>query len=324
MPSSPLRLIADIGGTHTRFALVRAGSTQLEAQRTLQTRTYASLGEAGRVYLHETRARPDEACLAVAGPIDGDTVRLTNHSWEFSQRALANELGVERLRVINDFEAIALALPHLDASVLLPIGGGTARTGHPLALLGPGTGLGVAQLVPTPGGFQAIPTEGGHASIGPADRDELSIITSLLDAGEHVSRETLLSGPGLERIHRALCSLRTCKPQALPAAEIQTRAVAGDDLLCRDALEIFCAFLGTAAADQALCCGALGGVYIAGGIVPRFTTFLQHSRFRARFETNGPMSAYLRAIPVHVIMHHDPGLLGAAVANIDPTKENMP
>lgn len=320
MSSPVLRLVADIGGTHTRFALSR-DHAHLEARRTLLTREYASLGAAARSYLQETGAQPNEACLAVAGPVDGDTVRLTNHGWEFSRLALADELGIERLRVINDFEAIALALPRLGDAALQQIGGGTARSGRPFALLGPGTGLGVAQLVPTSDGFQAVPTEGGHASIGPADESELAIIAALLDAGERISRETLLSGPGLERIHRILCRLRAETGNALSAAQIQERAVAGEDPTCREALEHFCAFLGTAAADQALCCGAQGGVYIAGGIVPRFTDFLRRSRFRNRFEDKGPMSGYVRSIPVYVITHPDPGMFGAALADIDTYQE---
>lgn len=321
MPPIPTRLIADVGGTHTRFALAHADA-QPDALRTFQTQDYASLGEAARAYLQETGARPQEACFAVAGPVDGSTIRLTNHCWEFSRDSLAAELGIERLRVINDFEAIALALPHIDASALLRIGGGAACSGLPLALLGPGTGLGVVQLIVTSDGFQAVPTEGGHASIGPADETELAIIGSLLGSGEPVSREALLSGPGLERIHRALCKLRSRDVEAVSAAQIQVRGVEGSDPVCRETLEHFCAFLGTAAADQALCSGARGGVYIAGGIVPRFTGFLQSSRFRARFESRGPMSAYLRAIPVHVITHSQPGLLGAAVARIDQFQES--
>lgn len=322
-PMSPaaLRLVADVGGTHTRFALAQAGEF-LDGPRTLPTRAFASLAEAAHAYLRECGARPDEACIAVAGPVDADTVRLTNHDWEFSHRALAAELGVARLGVLNDFEAIALALPHLGATERLAIGGGTARAGKPLVALGPGTGLGVAQLVPTRDGFQAIATEGGHASIGPANAEELRMIAALLEAGEHASRESLLSGPGIERIHRAVCALRAHTCEAQSAAQIQQRAVDGTHPCCRESLEHFCAFLGTAAADQALCCGAQGGVYIAGGIVPRFTDFLRHSRFRARFEDKGPMSAYLRAIPVFVITRSDPGLLGAALATIDQSQEN--
>lgn len=321
MSTTEVRLVADVGGTHTRFALSR-GSEFIDAPRTLSTRAFSSLGDAARSYLEQTGVHPHEACFAVAGPIDADTVRLTNHCWEFSQRALARELGIREFRVINDFEAIALAVPHLADTEVVQIGGDMLRPDRPLAVLGPGTGLGVAQLIPVQGGFRAVPTEGGHASIGPVDHAELQIIATLIDDGIPVSRESLLSGPGIERLYHAVSLIRSGTADSLSAAEIQVRAVAGSDPSCSEALAHFCAFLGTAAADQALCTGAQGGVYIAGGIVPRFTAFLQSSRFRARFETSGPMNGWLRTIPVYVITHHHPGLLGAALAPIHPSEEN--
>ena len=226
-------------------------------------------------------------------------------------------VGLQRLRVINDFEAIALALPALAADELLQIGGGTAVRGSPMAVLGPGTGLGVAQLIATRDGFQPVSTEGGHASIGPCDEAELQLFATLMRNGQHLCREALLSGPGIERIYWALCLDAGSAYHGYTAAEIQAHAVAGSDATCRAALEHFCAFLGTAAGDQALCCGAQGGVFIAGGIVPRFTEFLRHSRFRARFEAKGPMRDYVSAIPVYVITRENPGMLGAARADLD-------
>ncbi len=316
MPVPPHRLVADIGGTNTRFALGGADG-QLRAPLALATRRFDSLADAARSYLASTGARPREACFAVAGPVSGDSVRLTNHRWAFSIAALRDALGLERLRVINDFEAIALALPALGAEELLQVGGGEPLHGRPMAVLGPGTGLGVAQLIATRGGFQPVSTEGGHASIGPCDEAELKIFATLMRNGQLLCREALLSGPGLERIYWALCLDGGGDYHGYSAAEIQAHAVAGSDATCRAALEHFCAFLGTAAGDQALCCGAQGGVFIAGGIVPRFTEFLRRSRFRARFEDKGPMRDYVRAIPVYVITRENPGMLGAARADLD-------
>ncbi len=316
MPPVPQRLVADIGGTNTRFALAGADG-RLHAPLTLATRRFDSLADAAQSYLESSGARPREGCIAVAGPVSGDAVRLTNHRWEFSIAALREGLGLERLRVINDFEAIALALPALAADELLQIGGGTAVRGSPMAVLGPGTGLGVAQLIATRGGFQPVSTEGGHASIGPCDEAELQLFATLMRNGQHLCREALLSGPGIERIYWALCLHAGSAYHGYTAAEIQAHAVAGSDATCRAALEHFCAFLGTAAGDQALCCGAQGGVFIAGGIVPRFTEFLRHSRFRARFEAKGPMRDYVSAIPVYVITRENPGMLGAARADLD-------
>ena len=316
MPPRPQRLVADIGGTNTRFALADAQG-RLHAPLTLATRRFDSLADAARSYLESTGARPREGCIAVAGPVSGDAVRLTNHRWEFSIAALREGLGLQRLRVINDFEAIALALPALAADELLQIGGGEPVRGSPMAVLGPGTGLGVAQLIATRGGFQPVSTEGGHASIGPCDEAELQILATLMRNGQHLCREALLSGPGIERIYWALCLAAGSAYHGYSAAEIQAHAAAGSDATCRAALEHFCAFLGTAAGDQALCCGAQGGVFIAGGIVPRFTEFLRHSRFRERFEAKGPMREYVSAIPVFVITRENPGMLGAARADLD-------
>jgi len=316
MAPVPQRLVADIGGTNTRFALAGADG-RLHAPLTLATRRFASLADAARAYLEATGARPREACIAVAGPVSGDAVRLTNHRWEFSIAALREELALAQLRVINDFEAIALALPALAADELLQIGGGAPVRGRPMAVLGPGTGLGVAQLIATRGSFQPVSTEGGHASIGPCDEAELQLFATLMRNGQHLCREALLSGPGIERIYWALCLHAGSAYHGYTAAEIQAHAVAGSDATCRAALEHFCAFLGTAAGDQALCCGAQGGVFIAGGIVPRFTEFLRHSRFRARFEAKGPMRDYVSAIPVYVITRENPGMLGAARADLD-------
>ncbi len=316
MAPSPQRLVADIGGTNTRFALA-GPEGRLLAPQTLATRRFDSLADAARSYLESTGARPREACIAVAGPVTGDTVRLTNHRWAFSIAALREGLGLARLRVINDFEAIALALPALAADDLVQVGGAAPVRGRPMAVLGPGTGLGVAQLIATRGGFQPVSTEGGHASIGPCDEGELQIFATLMRNGQQLCREALLSGPGIERIYWALCLNRGGDYHGYSAAEIQAHAVAGSDATCHTALAHFCAFLGTAAGDQALCCGAQGGVFIAGGIVPRFTEFLRHSRFRARFEAKGPMRDYVSAIPVYVITRDNPGMLGAARADLD-------
>ncbi len=315
MPASALRLVADIGGTNARFAL--ADSTgSLHELRTLGTRQHETLLDAARSYLAQSSARPRSACFAVAGPVHDDHVAMTNHTWSFSVSGTRQGLGLEELRVINDFEAIAIALPALAPGELRQIGGGSPVGGRPKVVLGPGTGLGVAQLIDTGTGFEPIATEGGHASIGPSDAAELRILAALLHSGEDVRRETLLSGPGLERIYRILCAQGGADSGGLHAAQIQAHAVAGSNAICVAALEQFCAFLGTAAGDQALCCGAEGGVYLAGGILPRFGAFLESSRFRQRFEDKGPRHDYMRCIPVFLVVAPNPGLLGAARATL--------
>lgn len=318
MTGQTSRLVADIGGTNTRFAIATAGGELLKPA-TLETRRAGSLPQAAEAYLQRIDLpRPERGCFAVAGPIEGDAVRLTNHDWEFSVEEVRRELGLEQLRVINDFEAIALALPALGAGDLIQVGGDRPVPGRPKAVLGPGTGLGVAQLVETHEGFVPIATEGGHASIGPRDEAELQILATLLRHGQQLSREALLSGPGIERIYWALCMQGGGAYEGHTAAEIRQHAVDGTDPVCRRALLHFCAFLGTAAGDQALCCGAEGGVYIAGGIVRRFTDFLRASRFRERFEDKGPMHDYVCKIPVYVISRDNPGMIGAARAPLGP------
>lgn len=311
MSAATERLIADIGGTHSRFALARPGGRP-RAVRTLLNREHASLAEAARSYLEAERAAPESACFAVAAPVHEGEMRLVNYPWVFSRAALLEALGLRRLRLVNDFEAIAHALPALAADELIPLGGGCAEAGAVQVVLGPGTGLGVAQLVPCGSGAHVLATEGGHASIGARDSAELALLTELMRDGAYLCRESLLCGPGLERIHAALAVLAGEPAPRLDAAEIQRRAVAGECARAVAALGHFCAFLGTAAGDQALASGARGGVYLAGGILPRFVEFLRASRFRARFEDKGPMSDYVRRIPTWLICCEHPGLLGAA------------
>jgi glucokinase len=220
---------------------------------------------------------------------------------------------MDQLRVINDFEAIAHALPQLRPADLATVGGGEAEMGAPVVVIGPGTGLGVGLRVPAREGAMVVSTEGGHACLGARDETEAALLHELLRSGLYPSRELLISGAGLERLHRLVCGYGVGE-RLLEAATIQQRAVEGNDATCVAALQHFCAFLGTAAGDQALGCGARGGVFIAGGIVRRFVPFLRQSAFRSRFEERGPMTHYAQRIPTWVICHDNPGLLGAAHA----------
>jgi glucokinase len=311
------RLVGDIGGTNARFALAHADGRLCE-QRTFETREYASLAMVLDLFLAALRdAPPRSACLGVAGPVDGDQVRLTNGSWAFSIARLRAHLKLDALAVINDFEAVAHAVPLLADADTLRIGGAASDKQQPMVVLGAGTGFGVALLVPVAGSHRIIATQGGHASIGASDDSESRILEALRHGEAPVSREDILSGSGLEALYRSICHSRNVACQSLSAVDISARAVAGSDPECRAALDQFCAFLATAAADQALCCGARGGVYIAGGIVPSIVAYLQNSRFRFRFDNHRTMHEYLAPIPVHVITHPHPGLLGAARLSIE-------
>ena len=319
-PSSTLpRLLADIGGTNARFAWQDGDGAALHDQHTLTVSDHVSLADAMRAYLaHIGREAPPCCAIGVATPITGDAVSLTNSHWSFSVDAVRRELGFERFVVINDFTALALALPDLPASELRQLGGGAPIAGTPLALIGPGTGLGVSGLVPStePGRWAALQGEGGHVTLAASNAREAAVLQVLHDRFGHASAERAVSGQGLEALHHAVCTvdgLRVATP--LTAAEISERALAADDESCVEVLNLFCAFLGSVAGNLALTLGARGGVYIGGGIVPRLGEAFERSRFRECFEAKGRFNRYLAAIPVYVIQAKvSPALLGAARA----------
>ncbi|GAA4375992.1 glucokinase [Actinomadura verrucosospora] len=303
-------LVADVGGTNARFALIDGPDGALSEVRALPTRDYPGLAEAAAAYLDAVGARPVAACLAVAGPVVNGTFHLTNAGWpKGDPEAVRAHLGLAHLDVINDFEALALALPHLGGDDLVPIGRGDADPGAPLAVVGPGTGLGVAGLVRTPSGPVPLPGEGGHVDV-PAATDRELLVARLLRAEKGAaSAEYLLSGAGLARIRRYLAAI-----DGRPALDLTPRQISEDrdDPLSREAVEMFCALLGSHAGNVALTLGARGGVYLGGGILPRIVDVLRGSAFRARFEGKPPVEDYLRAIPTALIVHPGPALVGAA------------
>lgn len=303
-------LLADIGGTNARFALGSADGT-IAAVRRLPTSEHASLVDAARRYLEETGASPSHAAVAVAGPIEGDAVRLTNVAWQFSVEEVRSALGLERLALLNDFEAQAMALPYLGPGDLVQVGGGTVWPRQPKAVLGPGTGLGVAGLVPGGHGrWIAVSSEGGHVTMAAADADEATVLETLRRRLGHVSAERVISGQGLVNLYLALGGREA---DAEPA-DVAEWALAGTDLVAAHALDMFQAMLGTVAGDLALTLGARGGVYIAGGIIPRFVARFAEGPFRARFEDKGRFAEWLRDVPTFVVVHEEPAFLGLAHA----------
>lgn len=312
MPAAPLALLADIGGTNARFALGAADGT-VSAVRRLPTAGHPSLVDAARHYLAETSAAPQLAAFAVAGPVTGDAVRLTNLAWQFSAAEVRDALGLERLLLLNDFEAQALALPHLDAAGLVQIGRGEIESRAPKAVLGPGTGLGVAGLLPDGNdGWMALPSEGGHVTMAAADDDEARVLATLRREFGHVSAERVISGPGLVNLYRALGGTAADEP-----AEVAARGLDGGDAIAAKALDIFQAMLGTVAGDLALTLNARGGVYVAGGIVPRLIERFPAGPFRRRFEDKGRFTEWLRAVPTFVVVHAEPAFVGLVRAAFD-------
>jgi len=306
-----LRLLADIGGTNARFAL-QSQAGGVDDVEVLAVADYPTPGAAICAYLANARGRGlasdsvRHAALAIANPVEGDAIRMTNSHWHFSTEALRQELGLTTLLVVNDFAALAMALPHLALEGRRQVGGGAAQPGRPLGLIGPGTGLGVSGVVPAGNRWIALPGEGGHVSFAPNDRDEVAILEALWGEYGHVSAERLLSGMGLELIHWARTGKR------LQAAAISAAALDGSSGDCQGTVHVFCGILGGVAGNVALTLGATGGMYIGGGIVPRLGPLFEGSAFRARFEDKGRLAGYLARIPTYLITEEFPALRGVS------------
>jgi glucokinase len=294
--SPAARLLGDVGGTNARFAWQDAEGAPLCDAVTLPCAAFASLADAMRAYLHQAgRAAPPCCAIGIANPVTGDQVRMTNHHWAFSVAALRSEFGFEWLVVINDFAALALALLDLAPHELHQVGGGTPVPDAALALIGPGTGLGVSGLLPTgePGRWVALHGEGGHVTLAPGNAREAAVLHRLQQDHGHASAERAVSGQGLVALRKAVCELDgLAAGPPFSASEISARALDGSDAACVEALDLFCAFLGVAG-NLALTLGARGDVYIGGGIVPRLGTAFERSRFRVCSKPRGAFAATL-------------------------------
>jgi len=310
-------LIGDIGATNARFALLEDGRPH--GIEILSVADHPSLGGAIEAYFAKVGVaeRPRQGALAVAGPVTGDFLSFTNHPWSFSIRALTRDLGFDRLEVVNDFVAAALGVLRLGPGDRRQVGRGEAAADSPIAVIGPGSGLGVSSLVPCDcGGGRAwmpLPGEGGHVTLSTVTLREAAIVDRLHRAGyDHVSAERLVSGPGLATLYATLAALDGEAEAPLEPAEVTARALTGEDPRAVEAVQIFCSLLGTVAGNLALVLGARGGVYIAGGIVPRLGDLFDQSPFRTRFTAKGRMQVYLDPIPTYVITHKLPAFLGLA------------
>ena len=304
-------LMADIGATTTRCALLDDSGQEL-APETFENADFTGVEGVLRIYLDHRRAsdRPSRAALAVAAPIVGDEVQMINIGWRFSQNDLQKALNLKRLQVVNDFAAIAWALPQLTAADVVQIGGGERVPRTTLAALGPGSGLGVSALVPASDGWAVMTGEGGHVSMAAATREEQDVIASLRDRFDgHCSAERVLSGPGLVNLYVTLAEMAGRGRPTVNPEDVTNLAKQGEPL-ARKTVAMFFAMLGTVAANVAVLTGARGGVYIAGGIVPRLVEPLRKSEFRARFEAKGRYRQYLAAIPTHVITAPLPAFRG--------------
>jgi glucokinase len=305
-------LVADVGGTNARLALSNLDDNSIGSIRNYLCDDFNSLAEILDLYLSELDVKILDACIAIACPIHGDTVTMTNQSWTFSIEEIKRRLSLRTLKVINDFTAISYAIPTLKENQLIQIGGTKPQPGFPKAVYGAGTGLGVAHLVPTNDQWLSISGEGGHQAFAPSNEEEDNILKYLRKTYGHVSVERILSGPGLVNIHNAVRYSRGLEIVDLTPQEITTRASNNECEICVDVLDIFCSVFGRFGGDLALNIGAFGGVYIAGGVIPKFLEYFLNSNFREAFLDKGRFKDYLKDIPVYLINAEQVGLLGAA------------
>jgi len=311
-------IVADIGGTNARFGLVQecTQAIHITEQHVFDCSQYDTFSHVLHAYLSLVpNFQPKNICIAIAGPIIGDSVKMTNLQWTFSIKQIKQQFELERFEVINDFAAQALAVTQLHATDLITIQPGELLATAPKTILGPGTGLGVASLVHTRQGWIALPGEGGHANFAPSSLLEIEIFKILRNAEQYVSLETLLCGNGLIRLHTALSEINgtiSKNTETLLPADITKEALHDKKSISYKTLCVFCRVLGGAAGNIALTVGARGGVYLTGGILPRVSNILLESDFKESFNSKGVMQPYVEKIPAYLITHPQPALLGAA------------
>jgi glucokinase len=304
-------LLADIGGTNARFALLADGVIgppvilPVAGFPTPEAAMEAALAELSPGMAAEG------AVLAVAGPVSAGTARLTNAPWRFAEAAIAAHFGLRHARLVNDFQALAHALPHLSSADLIPIGTARAEPGAPMLVLGPGTGLGCAALLPgPPQGPIVVPTEGGHIGLAPVDTVEDAVVAGLRARCGRAGAEEALSGRGIANLHAVVAGLRGAAVPDRDATAVV--AAAGDCPVAAEALRLFLSLLAGFAGDIALAWGARGGVFLAGGILPRLAPGLDQAAFRARFEDKAPMAGWMQGVPLFIVTHPAPAFPGLA------------
>jgi glucokinase len=305
-------LLADIGATYARFVVLDRGALQPPTR--LNVRDFATPERAIRAFIDAQPAdvRPRRAVLAAAGPLVGRQIVMTNAGWTVDADTLRDEFRFASVTLLNDFAALAWSLPALSSADLRYIGPEIAADGPVRAVIGPGTGFGVAALAQGEAEEVVLVTEGGHATLSTDTPRQDAIGGILRRKFGHVSIERGLCGKGLADLCQAVAAVDGLDKATYEAPEIVERARGGGCALSRATLEIFCELLGSVAGNIALTLGARGGVYIAGGMVPRFVDFIVGSRFREHFEGKGRLASYLAAIPTAVIVHPQPTFLGLA------------
>ncbi len=312
-------LIADIGGTNSRFAVLNEDGTLTDLLTFPIAEGSDFAAEVAERVIPAFASRPRSALLALAGLIDGERVKIVNGGWYVEPRRLQTVIGLDEVVLINDFEALALALPALQDNDLVRIGGGRFAQEETKLVIGPGTGLGIAALIPAGDRWLPVATEGGHMDFGPAHPREFEIWPFLSPTGARVQVETVLSGRGIENLYRAIVTVEGAKPEPFKAAEVVTRAEAGD-VAASEALDIFAACLGRLAGDMVLLYLSRGGVFVAGGIPPRIVDRFTNGIFRSAFVDKAPFHDALEAVGTTLVVHKAPAFVGAAELIRDPSR----
>ena len=310
-----LALVGDIGGTNSRFGLVEPGSTQLSRVAVQKNDNFTSLEDSIAAYIQSQGLTGlASAAVAVAGPVEGEWVALTNRDWRFTRETLRTAAKARSFRLLNDFEALALALPHLAGDDIVQIGGETPAKPAVKIVLGPGTGLGMATLAPLPeGGWMALPGEVGHISLPVQTREEFEWREKMTLPGVLFESEDAITGGGLLRMYRAVAE----HPALSTPEEVLQAALAGTDEAAVKTLDQFITWLARIAGDAAMTMQARGGVYLAGGIAPSIVDVLKTGTFRTIFQEKGRLAHVMRPIPVYVIVDRFPAFKGCAAAIAD-------
>lgn len=317
-------LVADIGGTNARFALAEysgAGVSVREVQA-FRVEDFETIRDAVHAYLEAVAVKPAVACFAVAAPTTDAVIAFTNSPWVLDTAEMKAELALRKFEVVNDFEALASGVRWLQKDDLLPVKSGAGDPAAPVLVIGPGTGLGQALIVPFGGRDRIVATQGGHVAFAPRDEEEIEILKFVAREHRRVSLERLLSGRGLVNIHRALCSLAGVQRVSLRADEITNAALTREYPIAVKAVELFCAVLGAAAGDAVMATGARGGVVLGGGILPKIREIFLKSRFIDRFLDKGRMREYVEDVPVSLIIRDGAALIGAASRLREADNEN--
>ena len=318
-------LIGDIGGTNARFALADPLVPGFSMQKTYACAKFETADLAIRTYLNDVGSHsPSVICLAAAGPVVENTIRLTNNNWIIDADALGQDFTGTSVKLLNDFEAIAYSIPFLapgdSLSLGLPEASSVDEQRYRFGIVGPGTGLGYAALYKREGVLVPITGEGGHQGFAPESQLQQDVLTALRERYDRVSYERLVSGPGMENIYWALIRIHGEKQTQLSAAEIFSRAENDGDPRAEEAVQLFFELLGQVAGNIAISMSTFDGVYVAGGIAKRYPHILSNSRFRNGFENKGRHRSLMERIPTRLITHDDPGLLGASYCALEILK----